>query len=197
MNENDQNFVYVSAGKEDIPLALKFRKYLFDEMGIPDTALIDGSYDVLVERYNEEFDAENIRHFIAYDRNNEPLAIAGALIKSDFPYYLFKPGYYGWIIDVYTVPRYRGKGLASKLMELTARWLIGKGAREAKLIAAGSAARRLYERLGYRATWEMSMNLSGSKTYNEFIDLRENDWSLPRDLDISLPEMGIIGSYQV
>ena len=175
MNENDQNFVYVSAGKEDIPLALKLRKHLFDEMGIPDTALIDGSYDVLVERYNEEFDAENIRHFIAYDRNHEPLAIAGALIKSDFPYYLFKPGYYGWIIDVYTVPRYRGKGLASKLMELTARWLIGKGARETKLIAAGSAARRLYERLGYRATWEMSMNLSGSKTYNEFIDLRGND----------------------
>lgn len=172
MNENDEAFVFVPAGKEDIPLALKFRKFLFDEMGVPETALIDGSHDALVERYNREFDAENIQHFIAYDKNKAPLAIAGALIKSDFPYYLFKPGYYGWIIDVYTVPQHRGKGLASRLMKLTAQWLIGKRAREAKLIAAGSAARRFYERLGYRATWEMSINLSGEKTYNEFIDLR-------------------------
>lgn len=175
MNGNDENFVFVSAGKSDIPLALKFRKHLFDEMGILETALIDGSYDVLFERYNEEFDAGNIRHFIAFDSDNEPLAIAGALIKSDFPYYLFKPGYYGWIIDVYTVPQHRGKGLASRLMKLTAQWLIGKGAYEAKLIAAGSAARRLYERLGYRATWEMSINLSGEKTYNEFIDSRNDE----------------------
>ncbi len=175
MSVNNNNIVIVSSVKEDIPLVLKFRKHLFDEMEVPDAALIDGSYDVLFERYNEEFDAENIRHFIAYDRDNEPLSIAGALIKNDFPYYLFKPGYYGWIIDVYTVPQHRGKGLASRLMKLTAQWLIGKGAREAKLIAAGSAARHLYEKLGYRATWEMSINLSGEKTYNDFIDLREKN----------------------
>lgn len=172
MSEHNEVFSFIPARKEDILLALQFRKCLFDEMGVPETALIDDSYNVLHKVYNEEFDAENIRHFIAYDKNNEPLAIAGALIKSDFPYYLFKPGYYGWIIDVYTVPQHRGKGLASNLMTLTVQWLISKGVREAKLIAAGSAARRLYERLGYRATWEMSINLSGEKTYNEFIDSR-------------------------
>lgn len=172
MNEDNGAFTFIPAEKEDIPLALQFRRCLFEEMGVPETALIDDSYGVLHKVYNEEFKAEKIRHFIAYDKNNQPLAIAGALIKNDFPYYLFKPGYYGWIIDVYTVPQYRGKGLASSLMTLTVQWLISKGVREAKLIAAGSAARRLYERLGYRATWEMSINLSGEKTYNEFIDLK-------------------------
>jgi len=175
MNENNETFIFISAGKQDIPLALEFRKCLFDEMGIPENALIDDSYNFLLDVYNKEFDMGKIQHFIAYDGNHKPLAITGALIKNDFPYYLFKPGYYGWIIDVYTIPQYRGKGLASSLMKMTMQWLVDKGVHEAKLIAAGSAARCLYERLGYRATWEMSINLSGSKTYNEFIDLRGND----------------------
>ncbi|MFZ1642283.1 MAG: GNAT family N-acetyltransferase [Candidatus Contendobacter sp.] len=173
MNESGKGFLFVPAGKMDIPLALNFRRILFDEMGVPDNSLIDNCYDILFKLYQEEFEEGRIQHFIAYNGEHEPVAIAGALLKTDFPYYLFKPGYYGWIIDVYTVPKYRGRKLASQLLELTQQWLVAKGVQEAKLIAAGSAARRLYERLGYRATWEMSVNLSGNKTYNEFIDLKK------------------------
>jgi GNAT superfamily N-acetyltransferase len=173
MNESDKNLFFVPAGKLDIPLALNFRRSLFDEMGVPDNSLIDHCYDVLFKLYQEEFDEGRMQHFIAYNGEHEPVAIAGALMKTDFPYYLFKPGYYGWIIDVYTLPKYRGKKLASQLLELTQQWLVAKGVQEAKLIAAGSAARRLYERLGYRATWEMSVNLSGNRTYNEFIDMKK------------------------
>ena len=100
------------------------------------------------------------------------MAIAGALIKNDFPYYLFKPGFYGWIIDVYTEPDYRGRKLATKLIDLTQEWLKKKGVKEAKLIASGSEARKLYEKLDYKATWEMSRNLSGIPTFNEYIGQR-------------------------
>lgn len=173
MSEHNQDFSLAPAEKKDIALALNFRRILFDEMGVPEHSLIDHCYDVLFDLYQEEFERGRIQHFIGYNKVNEPIAIAGALLKTDFPYYLFKPGYYGWIIDVYTVPKYRGRKLASQLLELTQQWLIAKGVQEAKLIALGSSARRLYERLGYRATWEMSMNLSGSRTYNEFIDFKE------------------------
>ena len=172
MSELSPDFCFAPAEKWDIALALNFRKALFDEMGVPEKSLIEGCYDVLFDLYQEEFEQGRIQHFIAYNREHEPVAIAGSLLKTDFRYSLFKPGYYGWIIDVYTLPKYRGKKLASQLLKLTQQWLIAKGVQEAKLIAAGSSARRVYERLGYRATWDMSINLSGDKTYNEFIDLK-------------------------
>lgn len=172
MSQSSPDFSFAPAEQQDIPLVLNFRRLLFDEMGVPENALIDDSYEVLFNLYQMEFQRGRIQHFIAYNREQEPIAISGALLKTDFPYFLFKPGYYGWIIDVYTVPQYRGKKLASRLLELTQQWLIAKGVQEAKLIAVGSHAKQLYERLGYRATWEMSINLSGNKTYNELIDLK-------------------------
>lgn len=172
MIQSNPDFYFAPAEKQDIPVALNFRRILFDEMGVPENSLIDDCYGVLFELYQKEFERGKIQHFIAYNREQEPVAIAGALLKTDFPYFLFKPGYYGWIIDVYTAPQYRGKKLASRLLELTQQWLLAKGVQEAKLIAVGSHAKRLYERLGYRATWEMSINLSGNKTYNELIDLK-------------------------
>jgi predicted GNAT family acetyltransferase len=71
---------------------------------------------------------------------------------------------------VFTEPEHRKRGLAAKLLELAHEWLRGKEVREAKLISAGSGPRRLYERLGYRQTWEMSLNLTNLPTYNEFVD---------------------------
>jgi GNAT superfamily N-acetyltransferase len=172
MNLNKQDYIFSQATENDVPLALIFRRLLFDEMGVPDKSLIDNSYDILREIYAKEYREGRIAHFIARDSGNIPVAIAGALLKTDFPYFLFKPGYYGWIIDVYTAPEHRGRNLAARLHEMTRRWLVGKGVTEAKLIASGGDARRLYQRLGYRPTWEMSLSLSGLKTYNEIIDIR-------------------------
>ena len=172
MNPNDNDYSFSQATESDVPLALKFRRLLFDEMGVPDESLIDNSYYLLQKIYASEYRESRIMHFIARDSEGIPVAIAGALLKTDFPYFLFKPGYYGWIIDVYTAPAHRGRKLATRLHELTRQWLIEKGVTEAKLIASGADARRLYQRIGYRPTWEISLNLTGKKTYNEIIDVR-------------------------
>ena len=164
-----ENFKIIEADLKDIPLIVELRKALFQDMGVPDNSFVDNVYDVIAERYTEEYKKGNIKHYIAYD-GELPVAIAGALIKEDFPYYLFAPGYYGWVLDVYTKPEYRGNRLASELLSRTHQWLSDKGIHEAKLIASGSKARKLYDKLGYRATWEMSFNLSNKPTYNEYID---------------------------
>jgi len=66
-----------------------------------------------------------------------------------------------------------GNKIATRLLELTNRWLVEKGVFEAKLIASGEEARSLYERIGFKLTWEMSLNLTGNKTYNEIIENRD------------------------
>lgn len=178
----DQSYFFEKATIKDVPLALNFRKKLFHDMGVPDTALTDNSDEVLNTLYQDAYLGDEIVHFIAYDKNRIPVAITGALLKRDFPYLLFKPGFYGWIIDVYTEPAHRGNNLATKLLELTHNWLKESGVQEAKLISAGADPRRLYQRIGYRSTWEMSFNLADKPTYNEMMDIRGGKSGADSDL---------------
>ena len=165
---------FIRAGEEkDILIALAMRKKLFMDTGVPKEAFRDDMDSTLLQDYNEAYERKDMLHFFAYDRekDGQPAAVAGLLIKRDFPYYLFKPGYYGWVIDVYTEPEYRGNGLASRLLEKVKLWGLEKGVVELKLISASENARRIYEKFGFRPTSEMSMNVGRQKTYNEFIDL--------------------------
>ena len=172
MTEKREEFDVRTGSAEDIDLIVDFRKKLFTEMGVGDESFIENSWAEVRSRYLDELKKDRIRHYIAYNRDNVPVSIAGTLLKSDFPYYLFKPGFYGWIIDVYTVPEYRGKGLADRLMQYNHQWIKDKGGYESKLIASGIEARKLYEREGYTPTWELSLNLTDTKTFNNLIDAR-------------------------
>jgi len=169
-----ENKIWIKDGSQkDIKLALGMRKLLFEEMGVDKTSLLENVDRVLEEYYVKEYLEDRMKHFIAFNEDDTPVAIVGAVLKSDFPYLTFKPGAYGWIIDVYTVPEYRGNELATRLLKLVNEWLIKKGVYEVKLIASGKGARKLYEKIGFRSTWEMSLNLTVNKTYNEIIDNRE------------------------
>lgn len=174
-----EEFIVKEACIDDVDLAVYFRQLLFHEMGSEEEEMIDDAMEEVRRRYIEEYKKDTIRHFIAYNKEGEAIGITGALLKTDFPYYLFAPGHYGWIIDVYTKPEYRGNHIATTLLRHTHDWLVSVGAYEAKLIALGKKPKELYEKLGYRSTWEMSLNLNKShKTYNEIIDESSNEkWS--------------------
>ncbi len=175
MTNNKEEFSVRTATSDDIELVINFRKLLFKEMEISEESFIENPWDEIRSLYLKELKEDRVRHFIAYTKDNVPVSIAGTLLKSDFPYYLFKPGFYGWIIDVYTVPDYRGNGLADRLMQYNHQWIKDKGGFESKLIASGADARKLYEREGYKPTWELSLSLTDTKTYNNLIDARVNN----------------------
>ena len=171
-----QEILIQEASVNDVDLAVYFRQQLFQEMGSEEEDMIEDADEEVKRRYIEEYKADRMRHFIAYNRQGEPVGIAGALLKTDFPYYLFTPGYYGWIVDVYTKPEYRGNQIATILLKHTQDWLVSVGVYEAKLIALGKKPKKLYEKLGYRLTWEMSLNMKKDhKTYNEIIDESSNE----------------------
>lgn len=164
---------------DDVELAVKFRWLTFGDSGKEEA--IEHIRKEVTRRYTEEYQNDRIVHFFAYNQKGEAVACVGAILKDDFPYYLFKPGYYGWIIDVYTYPEYRGKKIATKLLAKTHEWILSKGAFESKLIAGGPKAKELYEKNGYRLTWELSLNLKPEefRTYNEIID-RKGPLTLPQ-----------------
>ena len=60
------------------------------------------------------------------------------------------------IVNVYTEPDFRGRGLARQLMLTALGWLKGQGFRMAALHAS-EAGKHLYETLGFRPTNEMQI----------------------------------------
>lgn len=165
----EENITYRISNEEDITTILEFRELIFKESGVPDSFYIQNMREKLRKFYFQEYEADRMRHFIALNNNNEPIAVIGSLIKNDFPYFLFDPGFYGWIIDVYTLPSYRGKGIATHLLELNHQWLGNKGVRDIKLLAFSAEAKRVYEKVGYKVTNIMSFSQAENNNLDEII----------------------------
>lgn len=157
------------AGKSDIPFIVTLRMQMLAECGVKEDSMIDGVRELSMEWYSREYGRGTMAHFVARGPDNHPVAIAGALIKNDYPHSYLKPGYYGWIMDVYTIPSYRNKGLATRLITRAQQWLLGKGAYEAKLAALDQRGSWFFEKLGYRSTREVSINLLKQTNYGEFL----------------------------
>ena len=66
------------------------------------------------------------------------------------------------ILNVYTEPEFRRQGLARQLMLKMIEWMKKEGFRSVALHAS-EAGRPMYEALGFEATNEMRLWLSGSK----------------------------------
>lgn len=173
MSTEVNQYTIVRATSDDLMDILRFRSLLFQEMEIPATALQPNARELLQERYRLELSAERLVHYVARTTNGEIVATVGMLLKDDFPYYFFQPGFYGWVVDVYTLPQHRGRGLSQRLLKPCLQWLKSKGGTEARLIASGSPAKRLYSRAGFLPTWEMYLPLENAGTYNDFLYERE------------------------
>lgn len=63
-----------------------------------------------------------------------------------------------WILNMYTEPAYRRRGLATQILGDIVGWCRGQGLRQA-FLHASAAGRPLYERAGFAPTNEMRLLL--------------------------------------
>jgi GNAT superfamily N-acetyltransferase len=63
-----------------------------------------------------------------------------------------------WVLNVYTEPAYRRRGLAKVVLQTMIGWCREQGFRSVSLHAS-DAGRSLYESLGFRPTSEMQLVL--------------------------------------
>ncbi|HXR26724.1 MAG TPA: GNAT family N-acetyltransferase, partial [Candidatus Baltobacteraceae bacterium] len=63
------------------------------------------------------------------------------------------------IVNVFTEPGWRGRGLARRIMETIIAWLREQGL-QSVVLHASDAGRHLYETLGFEPTNEMRLRLS-------------------------------------
>lgn len=144
----------VDARHRHLPCIAKLKQAMFEEVGKGHLLASDFVALVLAD-YQELYRSAKAQHVLAID-GGAIIAMAGGFIKSDIPYRYFRTPRYGFVGDVYTLPRARNQGLATKLNIEVLGWLKKQGVDTVRLLAS-DVARPVYEGLGFQATHEMAL----------------------------------------
>lgn len=116
-------------------------------------------YAVNLERYF--FDSLTEGSFVAWivEDGGRIVATSGMCIHSTAPNYSNPSGESAYILNMYTVPEWRGRGLASSLFSRLIEEARERGCGKATLHAT-KAGRKVYEKFGFHQTDdEMSLRL--------------------------------------
>ena len=144
--------------ERDLPLVLDYRHRMMVEAG-GSHLLADDWRELTQAYYTKGYGAGSCAHF-GWQEGGRIVATAGAVIRDDFPFFTFKTRQFGWIMDVYVLPEYRRRGLASRLTQHTIEWLRGKGIVVVRLSASNEAKQAgLYQRMGFHLSNDMRMRL--------------------------------------
>ncbi len=74
----------------------------------------------------------------------------------------FKGGSQPYLLSMYTEHTFRGKGVATRIVEESIRWAKAKGFPRMTLHAS-DMGRGIYEKFGFKQTWEMKIELRSHK----------------------------------
>jgi GNAT superfamily N-acetyltransferase len=97
--------------------------------------------------------------FLAITEEGRPVAGACVWLKEMQPHPgTTRPKKSPYLMSVYTMPEYRGLGLARRLVKEAMKWSKRKGFLQMSLHAS-RMGRHLYKDLGWERTWEMRINL--------------------------------------
>ena len=141
--------------KEDIPLLIELRKrQLIDEGQNPDVNMDQE----LVKFFNNHFADNTLVEWVAEEDGK--IVGTAAILFFEFPPAFTNPsGIKGYITNMFTVPEYRGQGLASELLK---KVLDEARSRSVKniLLAASDMGKPVYKNVGFEEAGDwMKMNI--------------------------------------
>lgn len=143
---------------EDLEHILHHRLAMFEEMGFGDRTVLNGVEAVSREYFCEALRAGSYIGWLAENSSGRVVGGGGIVIAA-------WPGYPGedhakraWILNMYTEPEARRRGVARRLMRTMIDWCKREGYAAVSLHAS-AYGRPLYESLGFEATNEMSLKL--------------------------------------
>jgi GNAT superfamily N-acetyltransferase len=147
-----------TAGVEDLNHIVHHRLAMFEEMGHRDAAELAGVEAASREYFGEALRTGTYRGWLAEEADGTVVGGGGIVIAK-------WPGFPGekradrpWILNMYTEPQARRRGVARQLVEVMIEWCRKEGFRTVSLHAS-NAGRPLYETLGFQPTNEMRLKL--------------------------------------
>jgi len=155
--------VFRFARVEDVPILASYRLRMFQEMDANEGKNYDPHELAELEAVFSQhalprMDCEELVAWVV-ELEGQVAACAAVSVLPTVP----APGRmemrWALLHNVYTLPEFRGRGLARRLVEMAADWCRQKGFGSLALNAS-AAGRPLYESMGFKPTNQMAMKLS-------------------------------------
>jgi len=144
------------AAPSESAIILHHRRSMFRDMGEGTVEELDQMVEVAGPWLARALADGSYRHWLALD-SSERIAGGGGVLLSPWPASPKDPcTERAVILNVYTEPEFRNRGIARQIMLTILAWLKERGLRAVNLHASDEG-RHLYEKLGFEATNEMRL----------------------------------------
>jgi len=144
---------------EDVPIIVHHRRAMFTDMGHTDPAGLDAMCESFAPYLVRAIAEGTYRGWLAQTGDGRVVA-GGGLIVHEWPSRPVIPAKpcRAYILNLYTKPEYRGRGIARRIVTEIIEWCRTQGLSSVSLHAS-TAGRHLYETMGFEPTNEMRLRL--------------------------------------
>lgn len=143
---------------EDAETIALHRRMMFRDMGYHDDALLDAMTEKFLPWIKAKMTTGDYLAWLAVSAQDIVVAGAGLWLMDWPPHMLGSGARRGNILNVYTQPEFRHRGLARWLVEAALHWCKTNEV-DLVILHASDDGRRLYESLGFQAGNEMRITL--------------------------------------
>jgi GNAT superfamily N-acetyltransferase len=151
------DFTIRPATPSDIPEILRQRRRMYEDMDHTDPAAPDAMSRLSFDYLHQAIPEGSVRAWLAL--HDQHAFAGGAVLITSWPARPYDlECRRATILNVYTDPEYRRRGIARLLMETMIDWCKRKGLARVNLHAS-DAGRHLYESLGFEPSNEMRLKL--------------------------------------
>ena len=143
-----------SASIEDARTIAQHRRAMFRDMGYKDDAALDSMTAKFLPWLEAKMASGDYLAWLAVTSGDVVVAGAGLWLMDWQTHMLGSSARRGNILNVYTEPEFRRRGLARRVTEAALDWCKGNGI-DLVILHASPEGRGLYESLGFQASNEM------------------------------------------
>jgi len=156
-------FTFREAAAGDIETILHQRRRMFTDMGYPADANLDGALSASRDFFSAWMADGRCRAWLVETPGGEVVAGGGVLMTPHLPSPRDPNPVRPLIVNVYTDPAFRRRGIARRLMDIMLAWCRSQGFGSVALYASVDG-KPLYEAAGFVPTNEMRLMLRNAST---------------------------------
>ena len=142
----------------DAEMITGHRRSMFSDMGYGDEQWLSDMTGAFLPWVRRKMESGDYLAWFVIAPDGSIAAGAGLWLMEWMPHRPGSPGRRGNVLNVYTKPAYRSRGLARRLMNQIVEWARDRGI-EVLVLNASDEGRPLYESMGFHATNEMRIDL--------------------------------------
>ena len=148
---------------DDLDHVLHHRRRMFEDMGFTDAPALDRMIEVSTALLRRGLADDTYRGWLVEDVAGSVVAGGGVILLEFQPHPIDPRPQRAWVVNMFTEPGHRRRGLARRLMDAMIGWCRDAGLTHLNLHASDEG-RPLYEALGFEPTNEMRLALGRPPT---------------------------------